>query len=102
MGGGGGGGGASGGPPPRSQYKDVTRPDARFQNRQTDIDRSTFERNLESQGFKRDTLTSDVTVFTKPGSGSYVVRGGGNSGPTADFRASGGTSGSPDLKIRLK
>jgi RHS repeat-associated protein len=86
---------------PPSKYEDVTSPNSR-PNRQTDISRADFEKNLSSSGWSKSTSQDGrVSIYMKDGA-RYVVRDNAKStgGPTADYYGPG--SKGIDLKIRLK
>jgi hypothetical protein len=71
-------------------------------NRETDVTRGQFEKNLSESGWSKSTSADGKTEIYTKGGARYVVRDGAKStgGPTADFYAPG--SKSIDVKIRLQ
>lgn len=82
-----------------SEYKDITKPDARMQNRETDVGPVEFGRSLELNGWTR-IVKGDNIQYEKNGV-RYFLRGKADShgGWTADYYNVG--SKKADLKIRL-
>ncbi|MGI0535649.1 hypothetical protein KFD70_25695 [Bacillus pfraonensis] len=87
--------------PKTSSYKDVTKSSSRFQNRQTNLTRSQFEKNLSKSGWKSNrSKDGNVTIMTKNGA-KYVIRNNAKSTgkPSADYTPRGKKK--MTLKIRL-
>ncbi len=90
-----------------SLYEDVTtssRGKSSVPNKQTDVTKKEFEKNLTQEGYSKTTHGGGkVDVYNKSNK-QYTVRDNAKStgGPTADFKNTGGTGTKPDLKIRLK
>ncbi|MFT8318072.1 MAG: RHS repeat-associated core domain-containing protein, partial [Sporolactobacillus sp.] len=85
-----------------SDYKDVTDKDSRYANRETNVTKKEFEKNLKNNGWKKTkSKDGNADIFTKKGA-KYSVRDHAKShdGPTADFTPRG--SKRVKLKIRLK
>ena len=70
-------------------------------NRDTDVSKQEFEKNLENSGFEKSTSKDGkVSTFNKDGK-SYSTRDNSSGGkPTAEFRKNADAK-KPDLKIRL-
>ena len=87
---------------PRTDRTDVTRKSANEPSFQTNITRQQFEQNLQSNGFAGQSITPDITRFTRPNDTmTFTTRSiSSSSGPSADVRLNG-VKGSPDFKIRF-
>lgn len=84
-----------------SKYENITSPGSRYHNRETNVNRSEFEKNLSDAGWnKTSSKDGKVQIYEKDGS-RYSIRENAKStnGPTADFYKAG--SPKIDTKIRL-
>jgi len=85
-----------------SKYEDSTKAGSRLINRETNVTRSQFEKNLAEGGWQKSvSKDGKVANYEKDGA-KYSVRSDAKStsGPTADYYKPGHDK--PDIKIRLK
>ncbi len=84
-----------------SKYVDVTEKGSLVHNRTTNITKTEFGKNLESNGWKKIVTKDGKAVIYQKDGAKYVLRDNAKStgGPTADFYKSG--SKRADIKIRL-
>lgn len=83
-----------------SEYRDISKPRAKVENRATDVKRSDFENNLQDSGFtKSQSRDGQVTNF-ESGNIKYTVRDKANSHDSSTADAF--VDGQKTTKIRLK
>ncbi|MCT3699163.1 hypothetical protein [Elizabethkingia anophelis] len=85
-----------------STYKDITGSKNAKNNKETNVTRGDFEKNLEESGYEKTQVNDDITRYSK-GEKSYTTRDESKQGsPTADFRKNPDGKGPVEIKIRLK
>ena len=84
-----------------TMYKDITSPESRYPNTETNITRNQFEKTLQKDGWNKSISKDGKVNFYEKNGSRYVVRDAAKStgGPTADYYKLG--SDNINAKIRL-